>query len=118
MDVNLSGGASVPVRRGQNQAREGMPDLKPSLELGPSLALTLWRSAGERTKLDLRLPLRGAMTIEASPRFIGGQFFPHLNLNLHDPAGFSGWNLGVVAGPVYTDARYNRYFYERSEEVV
>jgi MipA family protein len=31
---------------------------------------------------------------------------------LHDPLGQAGWNLGLLAGPVFTDRRYNRYFYE------
>lgn len=110
-DLNLSAGASLPVHSEDNPARAGMADLKPSIELGPSLAYTAWRSADERMKLDLRLPLRGAVTIESSPRFIGGQFTPNVNLDLHDPLGFAGWNLGLVAGVVYNDSRYNRYFY-------
>jgi outer membrane scaffolding protein for murein synthesis (MipA/OmpV family) len=112
LDLHLSLGASLPVESDDVPARAGMPDLAPSVEAGPSLDVTLWRSAAQRVKLDLRLPLRGAMTIERSPRYIGAQFFPHLNLDIHDPAGLSGWNLGLLAGPVYTDGRYNRYFYE------
>jgi outer membrane scaffolding protein for murein synthesis (MipA/OmpV family) len=112
IDLNLSVGASLPVYSDDNRAREGMSDLKPSVELGPSLDITAWRSADLRTKLDVRLPLRGAVTVESDPRFIGGQFFPHLNLDVQDPAGFGGWNLGLLAGPVFTDARYNRYFYD------
>ena len=112
LDLNVSVGASLPVRAQDNVARQGMPDLRPSIELGPSLVATLWRADDQRMKLDARFPLRGAMTIESSPRFIGGQFYPHLNLDIHDPAGLDGWNLGLAAGPVYTDARYNRYFYE------
>ena len=111
-DLNLSVGASLPVDSSENIARQGMPDLKPSIELGPSLDVTLWRSADTRLKLDLRLPTRLAFTVESHPQFIGGQFFPHLNVDIHDPLGFRGWNLGVQAGPVFTDARYNRYFYE------
>jgi outer membrane scaffolding protein for murein synthesis (MipA/OmpV family) len=114
LDLNLSVGASLPVSSKDNRARAGMADLKPSVELGPSLDVTLWRSGDRRNKLDLRVPVRGAVTVESSPRFIGGQFFPHLNLDVHDPAGFGGWNLGLLAGPVFTDARYNRYFYEVS----
>jgi outer membrane protein len=111
IDVNLSVGASLPVDSSDNSVRAGMPDLKPSFELGPSLALTAWRSADRRARLDFRLPVRAAVTVEARPRFIGSQFFPHANVDVRDPAGFSGWNLGIAAGPVYTDARYNRYFY-------
>jgi len=112
LDLNLSVGASLPVDSSKNRAREGMPDLKPSIELGPTLDVTLWRALDRRAKLDLRLPVRGAVTVESSPRFIGGQFFPHLNVDVHDPLGFGGWNLGVLAGPVFTDGRYNRHFYE------
>jgi outer membrane scaffolding protein for murein synthesis (MipA/OmpV family) len=110
-DLNLSAGASLPVHSNDNPQRAGMSDLKPSVELGPSLAYTMWKSGDERLKLDLRLPLRGAVTIESSPRFIGGQFSPNVNLDVHDPAGFTDWNLGLVAGVVYNDSRYNRYFY-------
>lgn len=111
VDLNMSVGASLPVDSSDNDARRGMPDLKPSLELGPSLDLKLWRTDDQRVKVDLRLPVRGAMTIASDPRYVGAQFFPHLNVDLHDPAGLSGWNLGILAGPVFTDSRYNRHFY-------
>jgi outer membrane protein len=112
IDLNLSVGASLPVDSEDNRAREGMPDLKPSVELGPSLDVTMWRSTDLRSKVDLRFPLRAAVSIESDPRFVGTQFFPHVNLDLHEPGGLRGWNLGVLAGPVFTDKRYNRYFYE------
>jgi outer membrane scaffolding protein for murein synthesis (MipA/OmpV family) len=112
IDLNLSAGASLPVDSSKNRARAGMPDLRPSVELGPTLDFTMWRAADRHAKLDLRLPVRAAVTVESDPRFIGGQFFPHVNLDVHSPFGFAGWNLGVLAGAVYTDKRYNRYFYD------
>lgn len=111
LDLNLSVGASLPVDSEDNRARAGMADLKPSVEAGPSLDIHLWRTRDQRSKLDLRLPLRGAVTIESDPRYIGLQFFPHLNFDVQDPAGMGGWNLGLLAGPVFTDSRYNRHFY-------
>jgi outer membrane scaffolding protein for murein synthesis (MipA/OmpV family) len=112
LDLNLSVGASLPVRSDESSAREGMPDLKPSLEAGPALQVSLWRADDRRARLDLRLPLRGAITVESNPRFIGVQFVPNLNVDIHEPFGHRGWNLGMLAGPVFTDRRYNRYFYE------
>ena len=111
VDLNLSVGASLPVRSSDSPVREGMADLKPSIELGPSLDVNLWRTPDRRAKLDLRLPVRGAVTVGSDPRYIGIQFFPHLNVDVHDPAGLAGWNLGMLAGPVFTDSRYNRHFY-------
>ena len=116
LDVNLSVGASLPVHSNDNSARAGMPDLRPSIEVGPSIAATLWRDDDARIKLDARFPLRAAMTVESHPRFIGGQFYPHLNLDIHSPGGLEGWNLGLAGGPIYTDGRYNRYFYEVKPE--
>ena len=112
LDLNMSVGASLPVDSSKNRAREGMPDLKASVEFGPSLDVRLWEAADRRARLELRLPMRAAVTIESHPRFIGGQFSPQLNLDVADPLGQAGWNLGMLAGPVFTDGRYNRYFYE------
>ena len=110
-DLNMSVGASLPVRSNDNPVRDGMPDLKPSFELGPSLEMNVWRSADRTAKVDLRLPVRGAVTIESHPRFVGTQVFPHVNLDIAGPFGQRGWNLGMLAGPVFTDSRYNRYYY-------
>jgi hypothetical protein len=101
VDLNLSVGASLPVDSSRDHAREGMPNLRPSVELGPSLELNLWRAADRQASIDLRFPLRGAVTVEAHSRYVGTQFFPHLNVNVRAPAGFEGWDLGVLAGPAY-----------------
>jgi outer membrane scaffolding protein for murein synthesis (MipA/OmpV family) len=111
LDLNLSVGASLPVDSEDNPARTGMPDLKPSVELGPSLDVTLWRSADEDTRLDIRTPLRAAISVESDPRYIGAQFYPHANLDFSNAFGVAGWNLGVQGGPVFTNSRYNRYYY-------
>lgn len=108
---NLSVGASLPVDSSKSREREGMPNLRPTVEVGPSLDLTLWRASDRRAKVDLRLPLRGAVSVESKPRFVGAQFFPHASLDVSDVAGLAGWNFGVLAGPVYTDRRYNEYYY-------
>ncbi|HZZ94448.1 MAG TPA: MipA/OmpV family protein [Usitatibacter sp.] len=112
LDIDLSVGASLPVSSKDNEARQGMPDLKPTIEAGPSFELTLWRSSHHDAKLDLRLPVRAAFSLEAHPRFVGTQVFPHLNVDIRNERAFPGWNLGLLAGVVLTDGRYNRYYYE------
>ena len=116
VDMSVSVGASLPVDSEDNRARQGMPSLRPSIEVGPKLQLTLWRSPSERMKLDARMPLRFAFSVESRPQFVGTQFFPHLNLDIRGPAGLRDWNLGLLAGPLFTDRSYNRYFYEVAEE--
>jgi MipA family protein len=110
-EVSLSLAASPPVSSDRVDAREGMPDLEPTVEIGPSLNLRLWRSADERVRLRTRLPLRAGFTLEGQPVSTGWQFIPQLNLDWRDPAGLNGWTLGMYAGPVYSDRRQHRYFY-------
>ncbi len=111
-ELNLSVAASLPLDSDGNDARRGMPDLEPTFEIGPALALHLWRSADRRMLLDLRLPVRMAITLDGEFRDAGLVFTPNLNLDIRDPFGASGWNLGLLAGPIYNDARYNAYFYD------
>ena len=108
--IHASLGASFPVDSNDNDARQGMPDLKPTVELGPAVDVTLWH-AGPGMKLSLRLPLRFAFTVERSPNYIGWLFSPRLNLDIENVGGMPGWNLGVFASPAYGDSRLHRYFY-------
>ena len=116
VELNVTMNASAPVDSRDNATRHGMPDLKPTVEIGPSLDLTLWRSGGKRAKLDLRLPLVTGITIEGSPKSTGWQFSPRFNLDLQDPAGMGGWNLGLVAGPLFGDRKQHRYFYSVAQQ--
>ena len=63
----MSVSASVPTRSEDNDARAGMPDLPGTFEIGPNLDVELWQSTDRRLKLDLRLPLREAITVESHP---------------------------------------------------
>jgi outer membrane scaffolding protein for murein synthesis (MipA/OmpV family) len=110
LKLQLSVAASLPVDSSRNEARAGMPDLKPSLELGPALELTLWRS-GDRDLLELRLPVRAALTLESSPQSAGWVATPNLNLDLPGWGVLQGWNVGFLVGPVFGDARQHEYFY-------
>ena len=116
VELNLTMNASPPVDSTDNANRRGMPDLKPTVEIGPSLDLTLWRSGDRRAKLDLRLPLVTGITIEGSPKSTGWQFSPRVNLDLQDPAGMGGWNLGLVAGPLFGDRKQHQYFYSVAQQ--
>lgn len=111
IDLNLSVAASLPVNSSDNTARSGMPDLEPSLELGPSLEFALWRAPERRDLLALRLPLRAAFTLESSPQSIGWVATPHLNLDLGGRGALAGWNFGLLAGPIYGSRRQHQYFY-------
>jgi outer membrane protein len=109
LEINLSFNLTTPVRN--DRERSGMPDLRSTVEIGPSFDFHLFRSEGRKVKLDLRMPLRAAATVESSPHIIGWTFSPRFNVDLRDPFGLPGWNLGLLAGPLFADRRYHDYFY-------
>jgi MipA family protein len=109
VELNFSVNGTTPVRN--DTARRGMPDLRPTLEVGPALDLHLWRSADQRLKLDVRLPVREVFTIEASPRAIGAFAAPNISLDIAQLRNSDGWKLGLLTGPLFAARRYDDYFY-------
>ncbi|MDR1995390.1 MipA/OmpV family protein [Azonexus sp.] len=116
VDFKLSFSASPPTRSKDAPIRDGMPELRSTIEVGPELDFTLWRSANRNRSLKLRLPVRTAFTVERSPRSAGWVFSPNLNLDIGDLPGMPGWNLGFVAGPYFATRRQHEYFYGVSAE--
>lgn len=109
LDISLN--ATIPVDSDDNDARRGMDDLKPTIEIGPSLNVHVWKSADERVKLDLVLPLRAPVTLESSPQLIGWVFMPRLGVSIDDVAGNEGWRFGIGAGPSFASAKFHDYYY-------
>ncbi len=108
-DIDLSVAGSAPTRSDDSDARRGMADLEPTFEIGPQFNLNLTRQPG--WKLDLRVPVRAAITLEGKPHSVGWLATPHLNVDL---AGLGGWNVGMQAGPIYGTRRQHAYFYQVS----
>ena len=112
IELDASVGATPPVESSRNEARQGMPDLDATLEIGPSLNFLLARTDDRNTRLELRLPVRAALATDLSHVNLAGWVFqPSLNLDLRDALGQGGWKLGLVTGPIFSDRRYNQYFY-------
>jgi MipA family protein len=107
MDISVNG--SVPAKGAI--ARQGMPDLDPTLEVGPSLNVHLYYSEDRKKNFDVRMPVRGVIASDFKHVQPAGWLFqPQLDADFLD-AGHSGWNIGLVGGLVFSDQRYNQYFY-------
>lgn len=111
LELEISVNATAPVFSRSSAIRAGMPNLEPTIELGPALQWHLWRSGAERLRLDVRLPLREAITVTSPPMAIGAIFAPSLDLDCLGAGQLAGWNLGLMAGPLYAQRRYHEYFY-------
>jgi len=109
-ELSISVNGTIPVNSADNAARRGMPDLKPTFELGPSLELHVWQSADEQVKLDVVMPVRVPITLESSPQLLQWTFAPRLNIDF-DNVGGTGWDFGAGAGPVFAADRFHDYYY-------
>ena len=109
-DFSLSG--TPPVDSSKNRAREGMPDLDPTFEIGPRLNVVLVRNPDRSKALSFRLPVRAVIATDLS--YAEGQgvtAYPNLTYDSR-PHLFGGrWRLGLQAGLLYATSRYHRYFY-------
>jgi len=110
VELEFSLNGSPPAKN--NEARRGMPDLDATLEIGPSLNIALLRSKNKAEKLELRLPVRTVIASDFSHfKQAGWIFQPNLSLDFRNVLGNRGWNLGVQGSLIYTNRRYNQYFY-------
>lgn len=116
VDLTLSFSASPPTSSSDAPVRAGMPDLEPTVEFGPQMDITFWRSENRARFVKLRMPLRAALTVDGSPRNVGWIFAPDLNMDIGDLPGLPGWNLGLVAGPVWATKRQHDFFYTVTPE--
>ena len=110
LDVSLNG--SVPVKSSDNPDRQGMPDLDPMFEVGPSLNVTLLENHQTRYKLMLTVPVRASFSTDfSSVRHEGWVFHPRLNFEKADILPGTGLNIGISAGPLFADRGHHAYFY-------
>ena len=111
LDLTMSLAISPPASSDDISARKGMYDLEGTFEFGPQMDITIWRSENRARFFKLLMPLRAAFTVDGPPKDIGWVFHPKLNLDITDLPGLPGWNLGLLAGPVFGNERQNAYYY-------
>lgn len=113
LDFSLAGNLPVSASDG---AREGMVDLDPIGEIGPSLDIALGRH-GERhlgweQQWWLRLPLRAALSVgEPWVAHRGWVFSPYLNWVWIKTGEAARWGWNLSAGPIFASRAYHDYFY-------
>ena len=112
VELDVSVNASIPVDSEDNSARRGMPDLDATLEIGPSLNLTLYGHRSQRVEVQLKLPVRAVIATDFShARATGYVFEPRINLDLRARRGGRGWRGAAALGPVFASDAYADYFY-------
>jgi MipA family protein len=109
LDISLGGG--MPSKSDENTVREGMPDLDPIFEIGPSLKILLAQNLAHTRKLTLKLPIRTAVATNfAHFDHLGWLFAPQVALE-----NFIGekkrWRVKLAAETRYASQDYHNYYY-------
>lgn len=112
LKLTLSLSGSIPVDSDDNRAREGMPDLDPVVELGPSLQYEMYASAAQQDRLFIELPLRSAFAVDwKAVRHIGWISNPNVQYQKSWEGQDGIWKLTATSGPLFGDRRYHHYFF-------
>ena len=111
MTISLFGNPPVDD---DNDAREGMPDLDPIVEIGPVLKWYFWGRDPRRT-LYLSTAVRSAISAGFDELDFAAQGYRgvlSLIYKKHHLFGDDTWSFGVKSGIDFTDQTYNGYFYD------
>lgn len=108
-ELNVSAEVALSGADEDNQARRGMPEIDPSVELGPSFNIALDGNILDDGWL-LRLPLRSVFTVSSQGiEPIGYVFNPKVTY-VHDNKK-NGWRFSTSLGVTYASEKYHDYYY-------
>jgi len=109
LDISLDGG--MPSRSDEHTVRQGMPDLEPIFEIGPSLKILLAQNVAHTRKLSLKLPIRTAIATDLTHvDQVGWLFAPQIRLETVIGAE-QRWRVNISAGTRYASQDYHDYYY-------
>jgi len=117
VQLNISMDASVPVKSDRNAARNRMPDLDATVQIGPALEICLVKNCESDSIVQFRLPIRAVVATDIS--HADGRGFianPQLNFDFTKIGSGRGWNLGFAFGPLFATEQYHRYYYDVSPD--
>ena len=113
VELNISLDAAVPVNSGNNTARSGMPDLDPTVQIGPAIEICLFRDCGSEREVRFRIPVRAVRASDLNRTYgIGFVANPQLSFDFKNIGPGGGWSFGFALGPLFATEQYHDYYYE------
>ena len=114
-DISLNAGP--PAKSDENAARSGMPDIDPTIEVGPMLKVLLAASDDRNHALSLRVPVRAVISV---PDFDnrGWVFVPYLNYDIFNLFDQKWFELGASVGVIYGSEKFHDYYYQVDPQYV
>ncbi len=106
LKLDISAAFAFPVDSDDNDARRGMSDLDPILELGPRIQWYLYESTDNRFRVRAGFPVRLALNL-SEIRNTGWIFSPYIQFRY-----FSGMETALSIGPMWATEKYHDYYYQ------
>ena len=106
MTVDLDFGFGLPVKKG-NKAREGMPPLYLTGQVGPQL--NWYWLTDEHMEAVVHLPVRGALNVRGD--YIGWLIEPSMHVEFEDFGPGEAFSSKTEIGLLYASQRYNDTYY-------
>lgn len=114
--LDISADFGLPVDSDDTQARQGMPDLDFSLQLGPSVEFLLNDKDSNYFDIRFEIPLRGAFTLASrNVEQIGYLIEPRISFN-HRRLAKTGFSQKGTIGLKFATQDYHAYYYDVVEE--
>ena len=111
LDLSVSG--SLPANSEDSKAREGMPDLDFTGEIGPNLVYNIYEHGV--ALLEFEFPVRAVLSTNLSSiEYRGIVSTPQLKYSLN----YSEFEWTLRTGVMFANEKYHNYFYGVTEEYV
>ena len=116
--LNISADTSLTVDADDNPLREGMPEIFPTFEFGPSLDFNLTGDDFDEGWV-LRLPVRSVFAVDVDDQDIervGSIFNPRFTF--YKPEFIGQWSIKNNVGVIIGDKNYHEYYYSVASDYV
>ncbi len=116
-EFDISLGGTPPVLSEDSDSRRGMPNLPPTVEIGPELRVHLARDTDDenarRYEWNLHIPVRHSFTWSDGHLVqVGNVSYPHVNWKQKFRWLGQDWNLDTDLGAYINDRSYHQFFYD------
>ena len=111
-DFDLSFGGSFPTQTNENKAREGMPNLDWTLEIGPRLLYYFYRDS-QWGNIRIGIPIRKSISTDfQTTRDVGYIFAPTFQIDRYHILGEQNLDLYFIMTLNYLNEGEARFFYQ------
>lgn len=111
-EFDFSADANTAVDSDASESRQGMPDLDPTIQIGPQLRVRLMTEPERRHALYLNLPARAAFEVNFDKfEHVGVTASPHITYYNWFDFFRREWRMGLSAGLEFGDEEFHNFYY-------